>query len=161
MSDLLIPETIAARRHIKLSVILLVVAYVLWIGIHGILNGRELQQRLVCAANLKGVAAAFRLYRQEVEEQDGNAVEWLISHGHIEPRQSICPSSGLAATNYVLLPGSKKGQVNEKGIMALEPKSNHGDGGNVVFENGDSKFVSDGDYDEFVRQLPGFTSERD
>ncbi len=159
MSDLLIPETVEARRHVKSAVILLVVAYVLWIGIHGILNGRELRRELVCATNLKGIAAAVMLYSQEIGAQEGNAIEWLISQGHIEPRQAICPSSGLVVTNYILFPSTKNGQGDEHRIVAIEPKSNHGDGGNAVFMDGHAKFIDDADYDQLVRHLPGLSSK--
>jgi len=159
VSGLVIPGVNAPRRtRIKLAVILLIAAYVLWIGTYAILNARELQLQSVCAANLKGVAAAFQMYGHEMGVENGNAVEWLVAHGRLELRQTICPSTSLATTNYVMVPISKNSQIKESAIVAFEQKSNHRDGGNVVFSDGHVKFVRGVEYDNLVGERSATSS---
>lgn len=152
MSDIVIAHEDAPRRRprIKLAIIFLVVAYVLWIGLNAAFNARELQMRLICGANLKGIAASFQIYSRESWDGKTPAVEWLIAKGCIEPRQAICPSSGAIHSNYVLAALPPAGTLDNRTIIAFEPKSNHRNGGNVVFADGHAAFLRGDDYDRLV-----------
>ncbi len=141
------------RPRIKLAIIVFVVAYVLWIGVHAIINARELQLRMICGANLKGIGAAFKFYSLEGWDGKMPAVEWLIARGCVEPRQAICPSSNLSQSNYVLVPPLTDGPINDRTVIAYEPRSNHRDGGNAVFADGHAEFLRGDDYDGLVAAL--------
>ena len=151
MSDPIITGVNTPRRRprVKLAIIVLLVAYVLWIGLNAALNARELQRRMVCAANLKGIGVAFKVYSGEGWDGKAPAVEWLIARGCIEQRQAICPSSNLSQSNYVLVPLPDR-PVSDRTVIAYEPRSNHGVGGNAVFADGHAEFLRGDDYDRLV-----------
>ena len=131
----------------------LIVVIVVLIAARALVGARELQLRLVCCSNLKGIAASFNIYGPEGWDKKMPPVEWLIAKGYVEPRQAICPSLGDTHSNYVLLPPLASGPGSNSAIMAFEPKSNHGDGGNVLFADGHAEFLSGGDYDKIVGPL--------
>mgnify|MGYP001594172581 FL=1 len=141
------------RPRIKLAIIVFVVAYVLWIGLNAIINARELQLRMICGANLKGIGAAFKFYSLEGWDGKTPAVEWLIARGCVEPRQAICPSSNLSQSNYVLVPPLPDGPISDRTVIAYEPRANHRDGGNAVFADGHAEFLRGDDYDGLVAAL--------
>lgn len=143
------------RPRVKLAIFVFVVAYVLWIGLNAAFNARELQRRLVCGANLKGIGATFKIYGLEGWDGKTPAVEWLIARGCIEPRQAICPSSNLSQSNYVLVPLRSEDLISNRAVIAYEPRSNHRDGGNAVFADGHAEFLRGDDYDRLVPSEPG------
>jgi prepilin-type processing-associated H-X9-DG protein len=155
VSDLIIARVNAPRRRprVKLAIIILVVAYVLWIGLNAAFNARELQRRMVCGSNLKGIGTSFKIYSGEGWDGKTPAVEWLIARGYIEPRQAICPSSGDIHSNYVLVALPPAGPLDNRTIIAYEPRSNHRDGGNAVFADGHAEFLRGDDYDRLVAAL--------
>jgi prepilin-type processing-associated H-X9-DG protein len=135
--------------RLKAFVILLAVAVVAYVGWHGAVRGWELQRRLVCAQNVAGVAASMKIYYGN--EWDGRSpfIQWMRG---AYPRSDVflkCPSSGP----YVTLEFPNGWPSEGSAIIAYEPKSNHGDGGNIVFADGHSSFVRGEDYDRLIAAL--------
>lgn len=155
MSDLIITGVNAPRRsRVRIAIIVLFVVVALLFVVRTVINARELQLRLVCGSNLKGLATTFKIYSRENDwDEKKPPIEWLITKGYIEPRQAICPSSGGLQSNYILVPPPAGGWISNNAIMAFEPKSNHGDGGNVVFADGHAAFLRGDDYDKLIGPL--------
>jgi prepilin-type processing-associated H-X9-DG protein len=142
------------QRIVKLLCILVVTGLVLWVGLHGAIRARELQRRLVCASNLKGIATSSKIYGPGWDGT-GSFFEWLVATGQVDRRSLICPSSGLPTSNYIVVPvvpPPLDGPIDDRAVIAYEPKSNHGgEGGNVVFADGHASFIRVPEFDELVR----------
>lgn len=145
------------KRIVKLLCIVLISACALWIGLLGAIPARELQRRLVCAANVKGIGISAKIY---ADRWDGTTpiIDWLVKTGQIDPKSAKCPCAD--SPNYVLLfPTPPIGAENDNTpvdnmVLAYEPKSNHGgEGGNVVFGDGHASFVRVPEYDELVNSV--------
>jgi len=141
------------KRIVKLVCFLLLTGCVLGVGLRGAYRGRELQRRLTCASNLKGIAISAKIY---APEWDGATpvLDWLVAAGQVDPRLLICPSSESSTSNYVLVPRREGVPIDDRGVIAYEPKSNHGgEGGNVVFGDGHAEFVLVPEYDKVVKSV--------
>jgi prepilin-type processing-associated H-X9-DG protein len=157
------------QRIVKLLCILAVTGLVLWVGLHGAIRARELQRRLACASNLKGIAASSKTCDGPVGDGTGSFFEWLVATGQVDRRSLICPSSGLPTSNYIVVPvvpRPQDGPIDHRAVIAYEPKSNHGgEGGNVVFADGRASFIRVPEFDELVRSIrawsPGAPGRRD
>jgi len=124
------------KRIVKVFCILVVTGLALWVGLHGAIRARELQRRLVCASNLQGIATSSATTRQ------------------IDLRLLICPSSGALISNYVIVQLREGMPIDDRAVIAFEPKSNHGgEGGNFVFADGHAEFVLVPAYDELVNSV--------
>ncbi len=145
------------QRITKLLCILVATGLVLWVGLHGAIRARELQRRLVCASNLKGIATSSKIYGAGWDGT-GSFLEWLVATGQIDRRSLICPSSELSTSNYIVVPRvppPQDGPIDDRVVIAYEPKSNHGgEGGNVVFADGHTSFIRVPEFDELVRSIP-------
>ena len=145
------------QRITKLLGILVVTGLVLWVGLHGAIRARELQRRLVCASNLKGIAASSMVYGGLKWDGTTPFLDWIVATGQVDRRSVICPSSGLSASNYIvvpLVPPPQDGPIDDRAVIAYEPKSNHGgEGGNVVFADGHASFIRVPEFDELVRSI--------
>ncbi len=134
-----------------MSVITALVICTVWIGWHGAIRGWELQHRLICAANLKAIGAATRGHAHGGGHSSEAMLEGLVAGGRIDRRQTICPSSGLSASNYVWVLRDAGTATAAGTVIAYEPKSNHGgEGGCVLFADGHVMFVLVPHYDELV-----------
>lgn len=113
-------------------------------------RARELSKRLVCAANLKGIATTVLIYQNDHPGQGVPTLDHLVALGEVTPSQLICPSSGLNTTNYKFIPdANRRGRAVRPWIY--EPISNHGDeGGNVAFTDGSTKFLKRAEYEQTV-----------
>ncbi len=110
----------------------------------------ELNRRIICGSNLKGIATSWKIYVRDDGLAPARAIELLIERGHLSREQMICPASGLSESNYVIVPFSQNKPVDHRDVVAFEPKSNHGDGGNFVFPDGHAAFVKGDAYDQLV-----------
>lgn len=110
----------------------------------------ELDRRLICVSNLKGIATASKIYANDVGLAPTAPIDTLVAQGYVSSERTICPSSGLSTSNYALAPVSPTGPVDNRTIVAFEPKSNHGDGGNVVYADGHTAFATGDEYNRLV-----------
>jgi len=143
-------------QTIKQVVILLILGIVLYVGWHGAVSGWELQRRVACAANLKGIGTSAKIYGADLDWGDTPAVlEALIASGAIVRAQTICPGYNGPASNYRLVPAAPvEGKVDDRAIIAYEPKSNHrGEGGNVLYADGHANFVGVPEYDRLIESI--------
>ena len=115
-------------------------------------RGQALDRRLICGSNLKGVATASRIYANDVGLAVTASIESLVEQGYMSSERTICPYSGLSTSNYVMAPVSRTGPVDNRTIVAFEPKSNHGGGGNVVYADGHAAFATGDEYDRLVAE---------
>lgn len=119
-------------------------------------RARELSKRLVCGANLKGIGLVVQAYSGDWPGSSGTlTIDRLVQQGAITPQQTICPSSDLGLGNYVLVSPRPDRSAGDRGIVAYEPKSNHGgEGGNVAYADGHVEFLRGASYDEAIARLP-------
>jgi len=137
----------------KLMVVLIITGVVLWVGGTGFIRGRELQRRLICAKNVKGLGTSLRIYRSDHHDVDPTIppIEWLMAKGYVSHQQCICPSSTPSTSNYIVVPFDPSHPGDERAVVLYEPKSNHGgEGGNVLFADGHVSFVRGRDYDDLI-----------
>ena len=117
-------------------------------------RARELSNRLVCASNMKAVGTAMNVYLTSYEGDRGAMLDWLVEKGHLTRDQIVCPSSGLAISNYVFVPPSPDRPVANRTVVMYEPLSNHnGEGGNMLFADGHAEFVRAVRYDEMLNMV--------
>ncbi len=142
---------------IKLLIITLITACALWVGIRGAWRGSELQRRLICAANVKGIGASAKVY---ASSWDGTSpiIDWLVKTGTIDANATKCPCADFP--NYIVV-NETLGALNahrpmdNRMIVAYEPKSNHGgEGGNVLYVDGHVEFVPVPKYNELLNSVP-------
>lgn len=143
---------------IKLLCIVVVATLALWVGLHGArrvheLQFRELQRRLICASYLKGIGTSAKIYAN-IWDGTTPIIDWLVKTGDIDAKSTKCP--GTDSPNYVVdiatLVSAKDGRaLDNRMVIAYEPKSNHGgEGGNVLYADGHVEFVRVPAYDELV-----------
>jgi len=144
------------QRIVKVICLLAVTGLALWVGLHGAIRARELQRRLVCVANIKGIGTSAMIY---ATEWDGTTpiADWLVKTALIGPKSAKCPCADHP--NYVVVtaaldtPNADR-PLDNRMVIAYEPKSNHGgEGGNVLFGDGHASFVRVPAYDELVSSV--------
>lgn len=142
------PSPHSRRRPLALSIVALVVLGALF---PAALRVRKNSQRLVCASNLKGIAALCKSYRNDRAGPSPPTIAWLLDQGLVTQDQTVCPSATLDRSNYVIAPLPQGGAVSNTTPVVYEPKSNHGgEGGNVVYADGHARFVRVPEYDKLI-----------
>lgn len=132
--------------------IVILVACVMGVGVLVplVLRGRELSKQLVCARNIRTSA---KIRGGDHAGGGVRALDQLVASGKIPKEAMVCPSSGLDRCNYVLVPAPAAGQaIDHRAVVMYEPKSNHGDGGNILFADGHASFIRGKRYDLLVRE---------
>jgi len=150
------PDSLKKRRPLKFVAITLLAVVVLYVGIHGALRGWELQRRLICASNLKGLGTSSKIYSTSAWDGQTPIIDWLAQTGQITAHQTKCP--GASSPNYILVIPSaaiRAGGIDNRTVIAYEPKENHGgEGGNILFADGHASFVRVPGYDELIEAIP-------
>lgn len=115
---------------------------------------RELNRRLICGSQLKGIVTAFKIYANDNDSEFAStgAIESLIGRGDLSREQTVCPGSGLSTSNYLIVPLSWAEPADNRTVVAYEPKSNHGDGGNFLYADGHAAFAKGDEYDRLVAE---------
>lgn len=126
-------------------------------------RARELSKRLVCQSNMQMVASSTRIARHDGEcMKETNLIQCLIDKGHLTPKQTICISTELTTTNYVVVPGAFNTDVtlDPRAVILYEPLENHnGEGGNVTFADGHTEFIKSPNYEALIKSIgPNLTS---
>jgi hypothetical protein len=94
----------------------------------------ETAHRAACVTNLKNVGNALSAYASANNGQFPPSLDTLVSAGMLQPSDIVCPDAPGETTNYVLSASSIN--VPPTAIVVYEPLSNHGDGINVLYRNG-------------------------
>ncbi len=132
-----------------------IMALMLSILLPSLSRARELSKRLVCASNIKGIGTTIKIYMHEHPGEGVSTLEWMVEQGMVAERQLICPSSGLATSNYIYV-SSPAGPVDNLAVAMYEPKSNHGgEGGNFLFADDHTTFIRVPEYDRLIKDLSG------
>lgn len=153
-SDATAPKHLSPPSRVKAIIIFAVIGAVLYVGWHSAVQGWAQQRRLVCATLLKGLATTAKIYTQEMGSPPVSSIESMVSRGWIDPKSTVCPDHRGVTSNYVIvLPAIVGGGMDSRTIIAYEPKSNHGDGGNIVFADGHSSYVRGVDYDRLIASI--------
>ncbi len=108
----------------------------------------ELGRRIDCQSTMKRIATAAKVYGLPDGPDEAALVRFGESAG-IPLDELYCQSSGKC--NYIIVPRPPAGgQFDNRTVVMYEPKSNHGDGGNVVFADGHTTFARGAEYDRIV-----------
>jgi len=120
-------------------------------------RGRELSNRLVCQANMQAIDAAMRLSPGDESVPSAARIDRLAQLGHIQEKQTICPSSGTDQRTYRIVGGATLSASSLPGaVVMFEPNSNHGGmGGNILFADGHAAFHTGSEYDAIVGTAGG------
>ena len=114
-------------------------------------RARELSKRLVCASNMKAIGTAMHLYASDFGEEGEIEIDWLVEQEYLTHEETICPSSDLEVSNYILVRHPASEEMDNRTVIIYEPKSNHGgEGGNFLFADGHMMFYRAEGYDELV-----------
>lgn len=131
--------------------VLLVVTLFVAITVGLLERNRQHSMRLVCGSNLKGIATSWKIYGGAHPESKRPALAWMVAKGHVQLDATICPTGRPPKSNYVFLFPKLTKPLDNRSVVAYEPKSNHdGVGGNVVFADGHGKFVTGNEYDHLI-----------
>ena len=137
-------------RGLQRTVIVVVVATVLYVGWHGAIRGWELQRRFVCGQNMKGVGAAMQVYYGKEWNGRTSFIEWMESAYPVSREWLKCPSGGA----YHAVEFLNGWPTNDDAVIAYEPKSNHKEeGGFVANRHGVVRFVPVPEYDQLIEPL--------
>ena len=121
----------------------------------------EQSHRLICEANLKGLAMACKIYAHDHDRTFPDTIQTLLDSGFITRQSLVCPNINKQTVNtiesYVYISGQTLDSYY-KNILAYENPENHNnEGGVVVFVSGNAKFVTP--YSE-VERLIKVTKQR-
>lgn len=123
-------------------------------------RAREIANRLICAANLRGLGKAMSIYSNANEEYYPTADKWcdlLIQYQYadVSEEQFICPSGGEGRGHYAINPNAaafshpdmvvlfetRAGWNQFGGPELLAAENHYGDGCNVLFNSLHVEFV--------------------
>ena len=138
----------------------IVMALLMAILMHALSKTRVLALRVVCSANMHGIANAISMYAEDngAFPTTSKWCDLLIENQNVDQKQFRCPTAPEGPSNYainsnieqlgaaappdmVLLFETRPGWNQSGGPEILTTENHHGDGCNVVFVNGRVKFV--------------------
>lgn len=129
------------------------------------LRAREIDNRIACAANLRGLGKAISLYANEYGGDYPTPDSWcdlLIQYADVTEELFICPSAGEGRSHYAINPNAAvyshpdmvllfetgPGWNQFGGPELLAPENHQGDGCNILFNDGHVEFVEVERFDE-------------
>jgi len=129
------------------------------------LRAREIDNRLRCAANLRGLGKAMLIYANDNEEYYPTADIWcdlLMQYADATEDQFVCPSGGEGQSHYAINPNvivvshpemvvlfETEGGWNQfGGPELLAPENHQGEGCNILFNTMHVEFVEAERFDE-------------
>lgn len=114
----------------------------------------ERQRQLsVCGNHLKAIATSSKTSGAGVWPDPIARIASLVEQGQLPHEVMNCPSSGSSTSNYVFIPRSDMTTRDYRTVIAYEPKSNHGDGGNFLYADGHVAFVKGDAYDRLAAEI--------
>ena len=136
-----------------------IVAMLLAILMPALVRARTVAERVVCAANMKGLAMATMVYANDYDDKLPTADKWcdlLITYADMGEKSFRCPEQAEGSFSYalnknitsmgvgpdtVLLFESDAGRNAAGGPEMLATERHRGEGCNFVFVDGHVKFV--------------------
>ena len=120
----------------------------------------DLDRRPNCWLNLKHIATSWKIYGDAYPESEPPILSWLVEEGYVTRDATICPVGRPSESNYVLVLPELAAPLDNRTVVAYEPKSNHrGKGGHVVFADGHAKFAKGDEYDRLVPEASARSSQ--
>lgn len=131
-----------AKRALRIALWIFALVFVV-IAICLIQRSRELSARLVCAANLKGLAACVKTNADGTDANVDALLNRLAALGYWGPGKTVphCPV-GNAPYRFTNPDPLSHTNNDPRTIYVYEPLSNHGGvGGNVIYADGHTEFL--------------------
>ena len=143
------------RNWVWLTVAVVIAAVLVCAAIPTVRRNRELRNRLICSSNIRAIGAQFEVYVWNHLASPRDPLQALVEMGYITPEQARCP---VGEGRYIFVDRDLSSVAAEdvdsdaRDVIVYEPLSNHnGEGANVLFGDGHSRFVTP---DEFRRLIP-------
>lgn len=132
------------------------------------LRAREIDGRLVCAANLGALARALRIYANDHDDEFPTAGQWcdlLLQHepSHVTEELFVCPTAEPGRSHYAINPNATDSASPPDMVLLFEtgpgwnqfggpellaPENHQGKGCHILFVDGHVEFVKTGRFDE-------------
>lgn len=106
-------------------------------------RARELSKRTVCSANLRGIGQAMYIHAQD-DDKFPPDFQTLLDDNNTTERQFLCPSTVAKVGDLTACYEYIKGQTTSSepiNVLMYEKEQNHGEGGNVLFQDGHVSFI--------------------
>jgi prepilin-type processing-associated H-X9-DG protein len=103
---------------------------------------------------MKAIGEAIKRYASGTNSEGEFDLDGLVRAGCLTREQTVCGSSGLGISNYIVARPSGLERPADETIVLYEPLSNHGnEGGNFLYGDGHVMFNRRPLYDELVGEV--------